>query len=378
MKIVFAPDKFKMCMKSSTVNRVLQKAFRTVMPDAELVSVPVSDGGEGMTRALADALHGEIHQLTVTGPDGSPVEAEFALINNGLTAVFEMASASGLVLVNPVKRNPMTATTYGTGEVIRAILELGIRDIIIGLGGSATVDGGAGMAQALGYSLLDQRGRELPRGGGSLYMLSRIAIAGADPRLQEARITTACDVRNPLSGPLGAAQVFGPQKGATPDMVAQLDQNLRHLVSVWERQSMLLPKEMPGDGAAGGLGAGLRAFCGAQPKSGAELILDAIGFRRQIAGADLIVTGEGRTDSQTAEGKLCCAVAEAAHRENIPVMLLSGAVEGSPEEIGKTYDFAFSSSTGRRTLDEAMAAAADDLYFTAVNAAKLFLHGIQS
>jgi len=378
MKIVFAPDKFKMCMKSSTVRRVLQQAFRTVLPDAELVSVPVSDGGEGMTRALSDALHGEIHKVKVTGPDGTPVEAEFALVNNGLTAVFEMASASGLVLVNPLKRDPMTATTYGTGEVIRAILELGIRDIIIGLGGSATVDGGAGMAQALGYNLLDPRGRELPRGGGALHMLSRIAISGADARLQEARITTACDVRNPLSGPFGAAQVFGPQKGATPDMVAKLDQNLRHLFSVWERQSMLLPKEMPGDGAAGGLGAGLRAFCGAQPKSGAELILDAIGFRRQIAGADLIVTGEGRTDSQTAEGKLCCAVAEAAHRENIPVMLISGAIEGSPEELGKTYDFAFSSSTGRRTLDEAMAAAADDLYFTAVNAAKLFSHGIQS
>jgi len=378
MKIVFAPDKFKMCMKSATVCRVLQNAFRTVMPDAELVSVPVSDGGEGMTRALAAALHGELHTVKVTGPDGKPVEAEFALINNGLTAVFEMASASGLVLVNPVKRNPMTASTYGTGEVIRAILDLGVRDILIGLGGSATVDGGAGMAQALGYSLLDVGGRELQRGGGALHLLSRIAVAKADPRLQEARITTACDVRNPLSGPLGAAQVFGPQKGATPDMVAQLDANLRHLFTVWERQSMLLPKEMPGDGAAGGLGAGLRAFCNAQPKSGAELVLDAIGFRRQIKGADLVVTGEGRTDSQTAEGKICSAVAAAARRENVPVLLLSGAIEGSPEEIGKTYDFAFSTSTGRRTLEEAMAAASDDLYFTAVNAAKLFLHSARS
>ena len=378
MKIVFAPDKFKMCMKSATVRRVLQNAFRSVMPDAELVSVPVSDGGEGMTRALADTLHGEIRQVKVTGPDGTPVEAEFALINNGLTAVFEMASASGLYLVNPLKRNPMTATTYGTGEVIRAILELGVRDIVIGLGGSATVDGGAGMAQALGYNLLDARGRELPRGGGALHMLSHIGISGADSRLQETRITTACDVRNPLSGPLGAAQVYGPQKGATPDMVAQLDSNLRHLVSVWERQSMLLPREMPGDGAAGGLGAGLRAFCGAQPKSGAELILDAIGFCRQIKGADLVVTGEGRTDAQTAEGKLCCAVAAAAHREHVPVMLLSGAIEGAPDELARTYDFAFSSSTGRRTLEEAMAAAADDLYFTAVNAAKLFQHSIHS
>ena len=378
MKIVFAPDKFKMCMKSATVCRVLQNAFRTVMPDAELVSVPVSDGGEGMTRALAAALHGELHTVKVTGPDGNPVDAEFALINNGLTAVFEMASASGLVLVNPLKRDPMTATTYGTGEVIRAILDLGVRDILIGLGGSATVDGGAGMAQALGYSLLDLRGRELPRGGGALHMLSRIAIAEADSRLQEARITTACDVRNPLSGPLGAAQVFGPQKGATPDMVAKLDSNLRHLFSVWERQSMLLPKEMPGDGAAGGLGAGLRAFCNAQPKSGAELVLDAIDFRRQIKGADLVVTGEGRTDSQTAEGKICSAVATAARRENVPVLLLSGAIEGSQEEIGKTYDFAFSTSTGRRTLEEAMAAASDDLYFTAVNAAKLFLHSARS
>ena len=375
MKIVFAPDKFKMCMKSATVCRVMQKAFRTVFPDAELVSVPVSDGGEGMTRALAAALHGEIHTVRVTGPDGNPVEAEFALINNGLTAVFEMASASGLYLVNPIKRNPMTATTYGTGEVIRAILDLGVRDILIGLGGSATVDGGAGMAQALGYNLLDPRGRELPLGGGALHMLSRIAIAGADPRLSETRITTACDVRNPLSGPFGAAQVYGPQKGATPDMVAQLDHNLRHLFTVWERHSMLLPKEMPGDGAAGGLGAGLRAFCGAQPKSGAELILDAISFRNQIADADLVVTGEGRTDAQTAEGKLCCAVAQAAHRNGIPVLLLSGAVEGTPEELGKTYDFVFSTSTGRRTLDEAMAAAADDLYFTAVNAARLFCHG---
>jgi glycerate kinase len=378
MKIVFAPDKFKMCMKNATVCRVMQKAFRTVFPDAELVSIPVSDGGEGMTRTLAKALHGEIRTVRATGPDGNRVEAEFALINNGLTAVFEMASASGLYLVEPLKRDPMTATTYGTGEVIRAILDLGVRDILIGLGGSATVDGGAGMAQALGYSLLDPRGREIPWGGGALHMLSRIAIAGADPRLQETRITTACDVRNPLAGPFGAAQVFGPQKGATPDMVAKLDHNLRHLFDVWDRHSMLLPKEMPGDGAAGGLGAGLRAFCGAQPKSGAELILDAISFRRQIAGADLVVTGEGRTDSQTAEGKLCCAVADAAHREGIPVLLLSGAVEGAPEELAKTYDFAFSTSTGRRTLEEAMAAAADDLYFTAVNAAKLFHHTVRA
>ena len=350
MKIVFAPDKFKMCMKSSTVCRVLEKAFRTVFPDAELVSVPVSDGGEGMTHALADALHGEIHTVTVTGPDGKPVTAEFALINNGLTAVFEMSSASGLYLVEPLDRDPMTATTYGTGEVIRAILDLGVRDILIGLGGSATVDGGAGMAQALGYGLLDVGGHDIPRGGGALHLLSRIAVAGADPRLHETRITTACDVRNPLSGPFGAAQ----------------------------RHSMLLPKEMPGDGAAGGLGAGLRAFCGAQPKSGAELILDAISFRRQIKGADLVVTGEGRTDSQTAEGKLCCAVADAAHREGIPVLLLSGAVEGAPEELAKTYDFAFSTSTGRRTLEEAMAAGADDLYFTAVNAARIFQHTVRS
>lgn len=378
MKIVFAPDKFKMCMKASTVSRVLEKAFRTVMPDAELVSVPVSDGGEGMTRALAEALHGELHTVTVTGPDGSPVEAEFALIDNGLTAVFEMATASGLVLVPPLKRDPMTATTYGTGEVIRAILDLGVRNIVIGLGGSATVDGGAGMAQALGYSLLDPRGRELPCGGGALHTLSRIAVAGADPRLQDTRFTTACDVRNPLSGPSGAAQVFGPQKGATPDMVAQLDHNLRHLFEVWKRHTMLLPETMPGDGAAGGLGAGLRAFCGAQPKPGAELVLDAIGFRRLIVGADLVVTGEGRTDSQTAEGKLCCAVANAAHRENVPVMLLSGAIEGTPEDLAGTYDFAFSTSTGRRTLEEAMAAGADDLYFTAVNAARLFNHGTHS
>ncbi|MBP5587032.1 MAG: glycerate kinase [Lentisphaeria bacterium] len=378
MKIVFAPDKFKMCMKSSTVCRVLEKAFRTVMPDAELVSVPVSDGGEGMTRALADALHGEIRTVTVTGPDGKPVEAEFALVNNGLTAVFEMSSASGLYLVNPLKRDPMTATTYGTGEVIRAILDLGVRDILIGLGGSATVDGGAGMAQALGYGLLDAGGRDIPRGGGALHLLSRIAVAGADPRIHETRITTACDVRNPLSGPFGAAQVYGPQKGATPDMVAKLDLNLRHLFTVWERQSMLLPKELPGDGAAGGLGAGLRAFCGAQPKSGAELVLDAISFRRRIAGADLVVTGEGRTDTQTAEGKLCCAVADAAHREGIPVLLLSGAVEGAPEELAKTYDFALSTSTGRRTLEEAMAAGPDDLYFTAVNAARLFQHTARS
>ena len=378
MKIVLAPDKFKMCMKSATVCRVLQKAFHTVMPDAEIVSVLVSDGGEGMTRALAGTLNGELHTVHVTGPDGTPVEAEFALINNGLTAVFEMASASGLYLVNPVKRNPMTATTYGTGEVIRAILDLGVRDILVGLGGSATIDGGAGMAQALGYRLLDAAGHELQRGGGPLRNLSRIAISGADPRLQETRITTACDVRNPLSGPSGAARIYGPQKGATPDMVAQLDQNLRHLFSVWERQSMLLPKEMPGDGAAGGLGAGLRAFCGAQPKSGAELILDAIGFRRRIAGADLVVTGEGRTDPQTAEGKLCCAVADAAHREGIPVLLLSGAVEGAPEELAKTYDFALSTSTGRRSLEEAMAAGPDDLYFTAVSAARLFQHTVRS
>lgn len=252
MKIVLAPDKFKSCMTSPEICRIMSEAFRAELPDAEIVSLPMADGGDGTTRAMAAALGAEIRTAEVTGPLGGKVSAEYAFRPETGTGVLEMASASGIALVRREDLNPMKATTYGTGELLKALLDDGAKEITIGIGGSATVDGGTGLAQALGYRFLDQNGNPLGLGAGPLSALDRIDASQADPRLKTVRISVACDVTSPLLGEQGAARVFGPQKGATPEMVEVLESNLSRLAEVWIGQGFLDTVAAPGDGAAGG------------------------------------------------------------------------------------------------------------------------------
>lgn len=370
-KIIFAPDKFKSCMTAPRICSILTEAFRSVMPETELISLPMADGGDGTVEAILAATGGERVTVSVTGPLGGKVDASFGLCRNRECAVLEMASASGIALLKPEELDPLHATTYGTGELIKAALDRGVKEIVLGIGGSATVDGGAGMAQALGYRLLDENGIDLPFGGGALCTLKTIDASNVDPRLFQTRIRVACDVTSPLLGPTGAAAVFGPQKGASPDDVVLLERALSVLNNVWLKQNMLSPAALPGDGAAGGLGAGLRAFCKATPESGAKLVMDTLEFERHLAGADLVITGEGRTDSQTGEGKLCGELAKKAHAHGVKVLLLSGSLEGEDKDYYPLFDYIFSTSTGRSTLPEILAHGADDLYFTAVNIARL-------
>ena len=377
MKIVFAPDKYKSCMTAPEVCAALHKAFRAVFPDAELVSLPMADGGDGTVESVLSAAgeNGERRRVSVTGPLGGRTEAVFGLINNGATAVLEMASASGIALLSPSELDPRRATTYGTGELIRHALDSGVREILIGIGGSATVDGGAGMAQALGYRLLDAEGNELPPGGAPLNRLAKIDPSGADPRIFRTRFLIASDVTSPLLGLAGAARVFGPQKGADPVCVEELERGLANLAECWKASGLLPDPDRPGDGAAGGLGAGLRAFCKAIPGSGAKLVMDTLHFRDHLRGASLVVTGEGRTDSQTGAGKLCGAVAEAAHADGVPVLLLSGALDGRPEDFYPVFDYAFSISPGRTNLDESLKNGPADLHAFAWNLARLIRDG---
>ncbi|MGB9859376.1 MAG: glycerate kinase, partial [Moorellaceae bacterium] len=271
-RIVIAPDSFKESLDAPQVAAAIAAGIKRVLPEVETVEVPLADGGEGLTTTLVAATGGRLMTATVTGPLGEPVTAKWGILGDGRTAVIEMAQASGLPLVPKEKRNPLYTTTYGTGELIRQALEEGCRRLIVGIGGSATNDGGAGMAQALGVKLLDQSGQDIPWGGIGLERLARIEMQDLDPRVKEAEILVACDVDNPLCGPRGASAVYGPQKGATPEMVRRLDAALAHLADIIARDLGLQVRDLPGAGAAGGLGAGLVAFLGATLRRGIELV----------------------------------------------------------------------------------------------------------
>jgi len=316
----------------------------------------MADGGEGTVQALVDATSGRLIAARVTGPLGDPVDAAYGITGDGETAVIEMAAASGLPLVPPEKRNPLVTTTYGTGELIRHALDNGARRFIIGIGGSATNDGGAGMAQALGVRFLNARGEEIGRGGGALADLDRIDISARDSRLKDCTITVACDVDNPLTGPKGASAVFGPQKGATPEMVTALDANLRHLAEVIRRDLGHDIETTPGAGAAGGLGGGLMAFLGAELRRGVEIVVEATGLREKLAGADLCLTGEGGTDFQTVHGKTPMGVAQAAKPHGVPVICLSGGLGKRYQDIYQVgIDAACTIVPGPMELAEAIA-----------------------
>ena len=376
MKIVIAPDSYKESLSALEVAQAVEAGFRQVFPDATYVLVPVADGGEGTVDAMVAATGGRRARVAVTGPLGEAVEAFYGLTGDGATAVIEMAAASGLMLVPPPQRNPLRTSSRGTGELIRAALDAGARHLILGIGGSATNDGGAGMVQALGARLLDADGRDLDGSGGDLARLDRIDVSGLDARLADCRIEVACDVDNPLTGARGASAVFGPQKGATPEMVETLDANLGRLARLIERDLGVVVDQVPGAGAAGGMGAAMLAFFGATLKPGIEIVTAAVELETQVRDADLVITGEGRIDFQTVHGKTPIGVARVAKRHGKPVIGIAGSLGakvGVVHEHG--IDAVFSVLSKPCTLDEALRDAAANVELTARNVAAMLRIG---
>jgi glycerate kinase len=325
MKVVVAPNAFKGSLTASQAATAIARGVREALPDAEVVEVPVADGGDGTVEALVSANRGEYRSVEVQGPLGDLVAAQYGLIDSGRTGVVELATASGLTLISSDRRDPRRTSTYGFGQLLQAVRRDGALEVIAGIGGSATNDGGAGMAQALGYRFLDSHGRDLERGGAALARLERIDSSGFDHRWSLVKVRVACDVTNPLTGPRGASAVYGPQKGADPQMVQELDAALGRLAAVIERDLGKRVADIPGAGAAGGTGAGLVAFLDAELVPGAPLVVEAAGLDAHLAGADLVITGEGQVDEQTAYGKAPGEVAKRAKAAGVPVVLLAGS-----------------------------------------------------
>ena len=331
-RVVIAPQSFKGSADAVAVAAAIARGFRRVLPEAQLDEVPLADGGEGTVHALVRATKGTIRTTRVHDPLLREIDAEWGILGDGKTAVVEMAAASGLLLLREAERDPRITSTRGTGELILAAAASGAHRIVIGIGGSATNDGGAGMARALGYRFLDRDGRDLPEGGAALARLHHLE-GQTDPRLIRPAIEVASDVRNPLLGAEGASAIYGPQKGATPQMIAELDAALARYADVIEDFVGRNVRDVPGAGAAGGLGAGLLAFLDARLRSGAELVLDATGFASRIEGADLVLTGEGRADAQSVYGKLTQAVTHAAREAGLPAAMIVGGTAPGYEAL---------------------------------------------
>jgi glycerate kinase len=355
LKIIVAMDSFKGSLSAAALGEAVRRGIVSVWPDAEVTNLPIGDGGEGTVDAALRCSGGQCCREAVTGPDGRLVTAAWCLLPKG-GAVMEMAAASGLTLVPPEQRDPRTATTYGTGELLRAALDAGCRTILLGVGGSATNDGGTGCLSALGVRFLDRAGRELPPGGAALAHLDHIDVTGLDPRLADCRLTVACDVTNPLCGEYGASAVYGPQKGASAETVTELDAALRNYAAVIRRELGRDTIDVPGAGAAGGLAAGLLAFCGAEIQPGIETILDFLGFDRHLRHASLVITGEGRMDAQTAAGKAPMGVARRANAAGVPTVAITGSIgPGSDTLLDLGLEAIFPIADGPMTLQESMA-----------------------
>jgi len=333
LKVAVAPDSFKGSLSALQAASCIERGLKDALGDVTVVKIPMADGGEGTVRAIADATGGRIVSRAVRGPRGRSVKASFSMSGDGATAVIEMASASGLVLLKPAQRNPMLTSTFGTGQLIAAALKLGAKRILVGIGGSATNDGGTGMARALGVRFLDSRGRDVREGGCGLADIDHIDMSGLLPALRGATVEVACDVDNPLTGPRGAARVYAPQKGATPSMVKTLDAGLAHLARVIKKDLARDILRVPGSGAAGGLGGGLMAFLGGTLRPGIEIVMDAVGLKRKLRGCHLVITGEGRMDGQTAFGKTPAGVATMAKSLGIPVIGISGSVGADVSKV---------------------------------------------
>jgi glycerate kinase len=360
MKIIIAPDSYKGSISSKAAADAIERGIKRCLPDAVTIKVPMADGGEGTLDSLLAAAGGRRIPVRVTGPMGHPVDAEYGLLGERNVAVIEMAKASGLVLVTEKDRNPLTATTYGTGELIKHALDFGCRDFILALGGSATNDGGAGMLQALGSRLLDSSGEQVGRGGGILSSVTSIDQGNWDPRIEQSRFVIASDVQNPLIGAEGATRIFGTQKGATPEMLEVLEQGMTTWANTIERSTGIRLHDQPGTGAAGGIGGAFLAFFPATIKRGIDVIIEHTRLREYLEGADLVITGEGRIDHQTTSGKTPMGIAQEAKNFGVPTIALAGSVGRGIEPLyAHGIQAIFSIVNGPMSLQMAMDEAAE-------------------
>lgn len=333
IRVLIAPDKFRGSLDAAEVARAIARGVKRAHPDTVVDCLGMADGGEGFVETMVDALHGTITELEVRGPLGHPVQARLGLVDNGRTAILAMASASGLSLIPSSMKNPLLTSTYGTGQLIRHALDLKVERILIGIGGSATNDGGSGMASALGYRFISQEGRDLPLGGAALNRLDHIDISQRDQRLDQVTIEVACDVTNPLCGPTGASAVYGPQKGASAEMIQRLDLALENLARIVERDLGQKIRDIPGAGAAGGLGAGLVGFTNGRLRRGIDLVIDATRLQERMNKADFCITGEGRIDHSSGYGKTVAGVAHVARDCGKPCVALGGSLASGAESV---------------------------------------------
>lgn len=373
MKVVIASDSYKESLKAIEVCEAIERGFRAIFPNAEYVKIPIGDGGEGTVESLVDATGGRIISISVTGPLREGVQAFYGISKDKKTAFIEMAAASGLQHVPVEKRNPLITTTKGTGELILHALNQGAEYIILGLGGSATNDGGAGMLAALGVRFINDKGEVIDPSGGTLHSIVAIDFSQMDPRLKGVKIEAACDVDNPLVGMQGASFVFGRQKGANVEMMKELDENLKHYANILKRYVSFDVSEIPGAGAAGGMGAAVISVLKGDLRRGIEIVLDYTNFDKHIEDADLIITGEGRIDEQTAYGKAPVGVAGRAKRFSVPVIAIGGSVSSDYSAVyEKGIDAVFSITTRPMTLEEAYRVAEENIEMTTKNIATVW------
>lgn len=373
MKIVIAPDSFKESLTALEVAEAIETGFKRIYPDAEYVKVPMADGGEGTVQSLVDALQGKLIEVDVTAPLGDKTTAFFGLSGDGKTAIIEMAAASGLHLVPQDQRNPLKTTSFGTGELIKTALDQGVEHIILGIGGSATNDGGVGMLQALGVQCLNQQQENVGFGGEQLGQITKIDMSRLDPRLNKVRFSVACDVNNPLCGEKGASATFGPQKGATPDMVQQLDAALRHFSDIVEQDLGLNICDQQGAGAAGGMGGGLLLLPNVKLQSGVQIVIRTLNLSEKMQGADLVITGEGRMDSQTIHGKTPIGVAKTAKAAGKPVIAIVGCLREDYEVVFEHgIDAVFPIIRQLNSLEHTLQQGKQNLISTAQNIARLY------
>jgi glycerate 2-kinase len=374
LNVVIAPNAFKECLSACSVAQAIKKGVKKACPEAETVLIPVADGGDGTCEALVAARKGIYREINVNDPLMRPLYVKYGFIDDGKTAVMEMASASGLWILSEDEKNPLHTTTFGTGEMIRDALEQGVETIIIGIGGSATVDGGIGMASALGYRLLDENGNDIHPTGQALNSIRNIDSAHVHPRLKAVRIEVACDVTNPLLGPQGAVAVYAPQKGAAAESLPILEEGLSCLAECWKRDCGVDIQELPGAGAAGGLGAGLVAFCGANLRPGFDLVAEYALLDEWLKQADLVITGEGKIDESTSFGKVPVGVGRHAKLLGVPAVVLAGSVSGDLSPLYQEGIAAvFSIASGPMRLEESMQRAKELLENTAEQTVRLWL-----
>jgi len=356
--VVVAPDSFKGSLDAHAAAAAIAAGVRRALPNARVILHPIADGGEGLLDVLCPVMGGKVMETVVAGPlPGQRVRAAWGFVEAEHLAIIEMARAAGLGLLPEVQRNPLITTTYGVGELLRAALDTGARSLVIGIGGSATNDGGAGMAEALGVRFLDAAGERIPQGGHGLCHLDRIDMSAADPRLKGATVVVACDVQNPLTGPDGASAVYGPQKGATPEMVATLERCLCRYRDVLRAQLGVDVQQIPGSGAAGGLGAGLVVFCDGRLQSGIDLVLDVTRFDEKVKDAQVVITGEGKLDAQTRHGKALSGLLRRARRAGVPVLVVAGEIAGDMLSLCGAEGFADGASLVNDTTSRANAMA---------------------